>query len=279
MKKYSTKIAFSFILFFATHFIFSQSGKYGALTFNKAVNISGKQRMLTQRMGKIYLYLLDNPDDLKAKRDLRITKIIFEKQIGILEKNTSSNLTKNRLKEVRDTWVKYKKIIESTPDKGNAVKIINTNSTILKYANNVVNAIILEAKGGNASSDEYVAEEESALKQIINKSGRQRMLSQRLALYYFANKPGLKNAKTSNTLQSVFTELDNALNDLLISSFNNDRIDEALGDVTALWESVKTNKEKLTKQGYQDQEIYNLSNQLTKTFNKITNFYEKVRVE
>ena len=62
-------------------------------------------------------------------------------------------------------------------------------------------------------------------------------------------------------------------------SFNNDRIDEALGEVTALWEDVKANKDRFLKQGYQDAEIYKLSNELTKTFNKITNLYEKVKIE
>ncbi len=267
------------LLFFVIQLAYSQEKKYGSLSFNKAVNISGKQRMLTQRMGKIYLYLLSNPNDLKAKKDLRITKIIFEKQLSILERNASLLITKNRAKTVEDTWEKYKKIIESTPTLKNAEKIVNTNSTILKQANSLVNAIILESKESTGSSDDYVTEEDSELKKTINKSGRQRMLSQRLALYYFANKPELKNQKTENVLRQVYIELDDALNDLLLSSFNNDRIDSALGDVTMMWETVKENSEKLFKQGYNDDEIYKLSNSLTKIFNKITNLYEKVKIE
>ncbi len=267
------------LLFFIIQLSYAQKTEFGNLSFNKAVNISGKQRMLTQRMGKIYLYLLDNPDDFKAKKDLKITKIIFEKQNSILEANTNSNITKSRLKDVKDTWLKYKKFLESTPNKEDAVKIINTNSTILKYANSVVNTIILESKGNNVSEDSYVKEEDSELKQIINKAGRQRMLSQRLVLYYFANKPNLKTVNAQNKLQSVFKELDNALNDLLISNFNNDRIDEALGDIMERWETIKTNKDRLFKQGYKDSEIYKLSNDLTKSFNKITNLYEKVKIE
>lgn len=265
-------------LFFIALLSFSQT-KYGSLTFNKAVNISGKQRMLTQRMGKIYLYLLDNPNDFKAKKDLKITKIIFEKQNNILAQNASADLTKNRLKEVQDTWAKYKQFLASQPNQGDAVKIINTNSTILKYANNVVNAIIQEAQNNSGSLDENVAEEDNELKEIINKSGRQRMLSQRLALYYFANKPNLKNSNTESKLKNVFIELDSALNDLLISSFNNERIDEALGDVMEKWETVKTNRDRFFKQGYKDQEVYKLSNDLTKMFNRITNLYEKVKIE
>jgi len=258
---------------------YSQELMYGDMTFNKAVNISGKQRMLTQKMGKIYLYLLDNPDDFKAQKDLKITKIIFEKQLGILEKNTQNPLTLARINDVKSTWKKYKEFLDSEPNRKDAVKIINTNTTILKYANNVVNAIIQESKGDNHSDDSYLIEEDSELKNIINKAGRQRMLSQRLALYYFANKPGLKTDGTTNKLNGVFGELDEALDYLLISSFNNERIDESLGDVMTLWEDVKTNKDRFLKQGYKDTEIYKLSNDLTKTFNTITNLYEKVRVE
>ncbi len=271
------KKTFTLALFFAILLSFSQNNKFGTLSFNKAVNISGKQRMLTQKMGKIYLYLLNNPSDFKAKKDLKITKIIFEKQNLILGKNTSSSLTKNRLKDVENTWVKYKKFLESTPNKEDAVKIINTNSTILKYANNVVNTIILESKG-NGSLDSDVAEEDAELKGIINKSGRQRMLSQRLGLYYFANKPGLKNTNTENKLRAVFKEIDDALNELLVSSFNNERIDEALGDIMERWENVKTNKDRFFKQGFKDIEVYKLSNSLTKSFNRITNLYEKVKI-
>ena len=279
MTKDLTPKALVILLFFGIQLSYSQKSQFGNLSFNKAVNISGKQRMLTQRMGKIYLYLLDNPDDFKAKKDLKITSIIFEKQNYILEANTKSKLTKSSLKDVKDTWLKYKKFLESTPNKDDAVKIINTNTTILKYANSVVNTIILESKGGTSSEDAYTKEEDAELKQIINKSGRQRMLSQRLALYYFANKPNLKTNKTQIKLKAVFNELDSALNDLLISNFNNDRIDEALGDIMERWETIKLNKDRLFKQGYQDAEIYKLSNDLTKSFNKITNLYEKIKIE
>ncbi len=273
------KIAFTLVLCFSIQLVCSQESKYGTLSFNKAVNISGKQRMLTQKMGKIYLYMLSNPNDFKAKKNLKITKIIFEKQNLILAKNSSSSLTKSKLKEVMDTWDKYKEFLASKPNKDDAIKIINTNSTLLKYTNNVVNSIARESKSRTNSLDTDLQEEQQELKKIINKSGRQRMLSQRLALYYFANKPKLKNNNTTAKLEKVFVELDNTLNDLLVSSFNNERIDNALGEVMERWESVKSNKDRFFKQGYNDSEVYKLSDELTKKFNKITNLYEKVKIE
>ncbi len=265
------------ILFFTIHICFSQKRDYGVLTFNKAVNISGKQRMLTQRMGKIYLYLLDHKDDAQAAKDLNIAMIIFEKQLSILEKNTTSFLTKNRLIEVRDSWEGYKYSLESYPNEKDAIDIIKTNSTILTYANDVVNAIISESKketSGNAVLDE----EDLALKEIINKSGRQRMLSQRLALYYFANTSILKRSYDKEELENVFIELDDALNELLVSNFNNHRIDKVLGDVMVLWEKVKLDKTKFLKRGFENSEIYDLSNQLTTLFNKLTALYERIKL-
>jgi len=163
--KYFKTVSILFIVLFS-ELSFSQiATKYGTLTFNKAINIAGKQRMLTQKMGKIYLYLLKNPNDFKAKKDLKITKIIFEKQNLILEKNSSSNLTKSRVNEVKNTWAKYKKFIESSPNKDDAVKVVNTNSTLLKYTNNVVNAVILESKGTANFDDTSIAEDDAELKQ------------------------------------------------------------------------------------------------------------------
>ena len=278
MKRDLTNTVVVLLLLLTVNVTCAQVKEFGKLTYNKAINISGKQRMLTQRMGKIYLYLLNNPNDPKAKSDLNISKIIFEKQNTILKANTSSSITKARIEEVEKIWSKYKKFLESSPNKADAIKIINTNSTILKQANNVVNAILLEAKG-NTSGDAYEAEEDAELKAIINKAGKQRMLSQRLALYYFANKPNLKTPNSNTKLQTVFDNIDSVVNDLLISSFNNDRIDESLGKVMALWETISVNKTRLFKQGYNDSEIYKLSNNLTKSFNKLTNLYEKVRIE
>jgi len=98
------RVVIVLFVFLSVSFSFSQKKEFGAITYNKAVNVSGKQRMLTQRMGKIYLYLLENPDDFKAKRDLKIAKILFEKQLSILEENNSSKKVRRELKIVKDTW-------------------------------------------------------------------------------------------------------------------------------------------------------------------------------
>ncbi len=260
-----------------------QSVKYGMLTFNKAVNISGKQRMLSQKMAKSYLYLVENPSDTKAKRDLLTSKIIFEKQNGIIKQNSGYKVTKDRIAKVDAIWVEFKKLIETTPNYDNAKSIIDLNTDLLKATNDVVSAVIVESKGANQSDENLLEDDGSSesdleLKKMIDMAGRQRMLSQRLALYYFANQTTLKTKNSEQMLNNVFNELDGAITMLLISNFNNEQIDEKLGVAMSKWEQVKNGKEKLMNQGFKPLEMYKISNDLTKAFNAVTSLYEKVKI-
>ncbi|AXT49988.1 hypothetical protein D1818_03780 [Aquimarina sp. BL5] len=260
-----------------------QSLKYGMLTFNKAVNISGKQRMLSQKMAKSYLYLVENPSDTKAKRDLLTSKIIFEKQNGIINQNSGYKVTKDRIAKVDVIWVEFKKLIETTPNYDNAKKIIDLNTDLLKATNDVVSAVIVESKGANQSDENLLEDDGSSesdleLKKMINMAGRQRMLAQRLALYYFANQTTLKTKNSEQMLNNVFNELDGAITMLLISNFNNEQIDEKLGVAMSKWEQIKNGKEKLMNQGFKPLEMYKISNDLTKAFNSVTSLYEKVKI-
>ena len=260
----------------------AQEQKFGNLNFNKAVNISGKQRMLSQRMAKTYLYLITNPQDAKAKRSLLTTGIIFEKQNKILSDNSESINTKKTIEKVNELWSLFKGYNKTVPNYPNAEKVITLSKEMLDLTNQVVNSIINESQQKNQNSsiyaDESLNEESLELKKIINVSGKQRMLSQRLGLYYFANSSKLKSKENANALRATFNSLDAAITDLLISNFNTPAIDEKLGIAMSRWETVKNEQQKLINHSFTDIEIYKLSNDLTKAFNDVTILYEKIKL-
>ncbi len=188
-------------------------------TLNRAIDRAGLQRMLTQRMLKAYCQL--GQDQFYAKPDevLKNAIIRFETGLKGLKKFDSIKGVQQSLDNIHKIWPNYKTIITAKATKENTPDLVTFNEKLLSLSHQIV--LDLTAESGKE------------LANIVNISGRQRMLSQRIELYYLLRDWGFTNKAYINALDTSRKEFSEGLTYLNHYSDNTDKI-------KALLKRVKT---------------------------------------
>ncbi len=135
-----------------------------------AVNIAGKQRMYTQRILKDYAMIGMGNTFGKPGEDLKKISNDFQDHLESLATYSKSDEIKKSIEKVKILWLPIHKTLAEAPSKEKVAKLQIDLDALLKASDETTK---LFAKASGKASGE-----------IVNKAGRQRMLSQRMASLY-----------------------------------------------------------------------------------------------
>ena len=224
----------------------------------KLINIAGKQRMLSQRIAKDYLYLGKKIATDKARKELEVSLKEFrdnQKRLGELINDPE---IKNLLAFVNLSLEELEGIVRKPFSLDNAQLVLDLSESMLEGSQYVVDSL---KKLANIKESKVVAT-----------AGKQRMLAQRIAKYYIAYQAGIKDKNTIDQMKAAVSEFEQNLKSLMQNKDNTATINQKLAKVDRLWKIVYKFYLNIEKGGLPFI-VYTTTNDITKEMDTITKLY------
>jgi len=222
-----------------------------------AVDIAGKQRMFTQRMLKDYAMVGMGNTFGKPGEDLKKISADFQDHMESLASYTKSDEIKKSIEKVKALWVPLKQTLSEAPSKEKVEKLQVDLDALLKAADDTTKLFAKES--GKASGE------------TVNKAGRQRMLSQRMASLYMLKVWAVDDPQFKTKLDDAMNLFKTSLAELEKSSLNTDEIKALLAKVKRsfmFFEMMSKSKSKFVPTL-----IYKKSNDILVNMNSATQKY------
>lgn len=187
-----------------------------------AVNLSGRQRMLSQRMVKAYLMLGQGIAPEQANAVLRDSILQFESQLAALKPFQPTPQAKAAYGNVEAEWTKFRPLVTAPPSKAGAGDLYDANEALQKAAHSLT---VAYENVSNAPLDHFVG--------IV---GRQRMLSQRMAKFYLYRTWGLYDAPADMELHLARAHFTSMLLQIENSQLASPQIRAGVAKIRREWE-------------------------------------------
>ncbi len=251
------KIVLAFIFLWLLSSI-SFARKISEIDSSKLIEIAGKQRMLSQRIAKDYIYIGKKIAISKADKQLKESLNEFFKIHNELSILITDSEIKNLLDFVYLSSTELKEIANKDFTLDNAHLILDLTESMLEGNQYIVDSL----------KEAHKIKESN----ILEKVARQRMLSQRIAKYYIAYQAGIKDDNTVNSMKETIKQFSKNLKFLLANRDNTPQIDKKLKEIDRLWKIVHKFYSNIEKGGL-PLIVFNTTDNITKKMDEITKLY------
>lgn len=191
-----------------------------------AINMAGRQRMLSQRMAKSWLMLDEGLLTRQSTLILKQSIDIFDRQLMELDDLASSAESSAAFAELAGLWPRYRALLEDKPCPGAARTLFGINEEVLDAAQKLT--LSFERIDGTRKG------------KMINLAGRERMLSQRMAKLFMFRHMGINARQCRAELDQAQEEFSTALARLTADAHAKPGIHDQLESVTGHWYTLQT---------------------------------------
>jgi len=188
------------------------------LSAKETVTVATQQVMLSQRIAKAYFFL--GLSDDKRKATLQLEQSIKEFELNHKKLIDSSHIQSalSEARQVKAVWRNYKSHLESTVNKEDGKHILQLSDKLLDITEKLVAALVVKMDNKDLGT-------------IISLSGKQSMLSQRLAKLSYAQTWGVAKKDVNKDIRQSMRDYHNAFSVLMKSEFSNKGIQRSLRKV------------------------------------------------
>lgn len=237
------------------------------VNLNDAINKAGRQRMLSQRLAKSYLQIGQAIDIERSRSILDTSLALFDRQLVELKAFAPSPDNKATLGELEKVWLRYKEVLVGRPpNPKDAAYVMAASDEVLTLAHTAT--VQLEKASPTAAG------------RLVNLSGRQRMLSQRMAKFYQAINWNIAPPDAKGKLELARKEFVDALEVLSNVANNTGQIKSELELARQQWVffenalGARVAADAMKRQLATN--VATTSERILETMDRITGFYERL---
>lgn len=226
-----------------------------------ATNKAGRQRMLSQRIFRCYVQIVENVSAPAARAQLAESVLVFDEQIPDLKAFAAQSGIPDAVADVERHWISVRALALGTPSHDGALKLRAAANQLLEAAERNTAAIV-RLTGAPEN-------------QLVDLAGRQRMLSQRLAAHHVMLGMDVERPALQRAIEDDRAEFTRALGQLRSTPGNNAEVAAELEAVAEQWGRLQPMLG--LKAGYMGNRaaVIALANAILNRMDRVTSIYQK----